>query len=627
MKLNEIKETSFPKINLDEWKGKAEESLKGKKLESLYSHTYEGIDLKPLYTKEDNTVGLENPGQSPYTRGISDIPYQVEPWLISQAIEGDSLKQINEKLKNAIKRGQNVISLSLRGLSISKVEDIAELFDEIDASNLPFFIDLSNNQNNFIELLANYFKEKGFSKDQLVGFIGEDYFSSIMNSGNMPSDNETSLNNWVRDAQIQYQEKPNLRTILVKGSDVHNAGGNAVQELAVSLSKATAYIEAGIANGYSPSEIANNIYFSFSIDNNFFMNVAKLRAGRRLWSMIGEAYNSTEQAFRMHIHAETSMFTQTVYDPHVNMLRATNQAFAAVVGGAQSLEVYPYDKATGNSSAFSERIAQNVQLILKHETLLDKVIDPAGGSWYVESLTEELTEKAWELFLQIDSLGGTSEALKQGFIQEEINKVFTLKKENLATRKESLIGTNVYPNPTDYYPEIVEKKPIIGATDSTVSFEPIVARRWAEEFELLRKKAYDHQIHSASPVKVGCILLKDLKSHKPRLDFVKGFLAAGGVSTEESSSVLTVEEVIAFVQASGFTHYVLCGADDDYKEMAVEIAEAFKNVFPKKKLFVAGRQKDDLHNKLMNIGIEDYIHIKSHVPKLVSSIMNDLGVN
>ncbi|WP_108670865.1 acyl-CoA mutase large subunit family protein [Peribacillus acanthi] len=623
MKLKEIKETSFPKATLDDWKGKAEESLKGKKLESLYSSTYEDIELKPLYTKEDGAIGKEVPGLSPYTRGITDLPYEVNPWLISQAVQGDSVQQVNEKLKNAVKRGQNVISLSLKGLGISNVKDIAELFDGIDVSNLPFFIDVSDSKTDICNLLMSYWVEKGFSKDQLVGLIGEDYISPFIKTGKVPAELESSLENWVSSAQQKHIDYPNLKTIFVKGSDVHNAGGNAVQELAASLSKAITYIEAGVKNGYSASDIAENIYFTFSIDNNFFMNVAKLRAARRLWSMIGEAYNSTEQAFRMHIHAETSNFTQTLYDPHVNMLRVTNQAFAAVVGGAQSIEIHPYDKATGNTTAFSERIAHNVHLILKHETLLDKVVDPAGGSWYVESLTDELTEKTWALFLKIDSLGGLFNSLKQGFIQDEINRVYTLKKENLATRKESLIGTNVYPNPADVYPNVVLHKP---NTDSTTSFEPILTRRWAEEFEQIRKKANEYQIQAASSIKFGCILLNNLKSHKPRLDFVKGFLATGGVLTEESSPIYTVEEAIAFVQATGFTHYVMCGADDDYKEMAIEVANKFSEVFPKKKLFVAGKQKDELHNQLMVAGVKDYIHMKSHVPNFISAVMNDLGV-
>jgi methylmalonyl-CoA mutase len=626
MKLKEIKETSFPKTTLDDWKGKAEESLKGKKLESLYNPTYEGIDLKPLYTRDDVTSQVENPGQTPYTRGISDLPYEVNPWLISQAVHGNSIQQVNEKLKTAIKRGQNVVSLSLKGLTFSKIEDIAELFEGIDVSNLPFFIDVNDSQIEFISLLISYWDDKGFSRENLAGLIGRDFILGIMEKGFMSSEIEASFNNWVSETQLLHQKFPNLKTILVKGSDVHNAGGNAVQELAVALSKATTYIDAGIENKYSPADMAENIHFSFSIDNNFFMNVAKLRAARRLWSMVGEAYNSTEQAFRMTIQGETSMFTQTLYDPYVNMLRATNQAFAAVIGGVQSIEVYPYDIATGESSAFSERIAQNVQLILKHETFLDKVIDPAGGSWYVESLTNELTEKAWELFLKIDSIGGLFDALKQGFIQEEIEKVFTLKKENLATRKESLIGTNVYPNPADVYPEVALKNPIKDISDSIDSFQPIVARRWAEEFEQLRKNAYDYHIQTGNSIKVGCILLKKLKSHKPRLDFVKGFLAAGGILTEESTPVTTVEEAIPFVQVTGFSHYVLCGSDNDYKELALEIAEAFNNVFPQKNLFVAGMQKDELHKNLLDAGVKDYIHIKSHVPNFVSTIMNDLGV-
>lgn len=355
------------------------------------------------------------------------------------------------------------------------------------------------------------------------------------------------------------------------------------------------------------------------------MNVAKLRAARRLWALLGQEYSKDENSFKMYIHAETSSFTATLFDPYVNLLREANQAFAAVIGGVQSLEVKQFNDASNESSAFSDRIARNIHLVIKEETLVDKVVDPAGGSFYVEALTNELAEKAWGLFLEIEERGGVINAFRSGWLQERIKETFSKKKENVAKRKDSLIGTNVYPNLEDTV-NVSNSTSLEIALPFKVQFiTPLKEVRLAEDFEHLRIASLQFKEKNGSYPSVGLICIKDLKSHKPRADFVKGFLAAGGIESDEKQCQ-TVDELLEFIHSSTHLHYVLCGSDADYEDVAVSWTQRISNANLKANIFMAGKPKEDVEQTLKIAGVKDFIAVGSNAVTQITKILTDLEV-
>ena len=530
MELKDVKNISFPKPSFEEWKAAVETSLKGKTVDKLQTNTYEGVTLQPLYTRESVGDKQEFPGFFPFTRGISPTGYLTQPWIACQPIDGKTAEEANEKLKAVLNRGQNAITYSVDLLANGA--RLPKLLKDLPLSTLPFFIDLKGKQK---ELLSEFQAVEG----PVTGVLAEDPIAEWVITGQIPENTDAYFADWAKTI-VQYEGiSPELKTILIKTSVFHNGGANAVQELAYGLSTAVQYLLEGQKQGLSVESIADKIVFSFSIDSNYFMNIAKLRAARRLWAGLSAAFAANPEHFKMSIHAVTSEVTETLYDQYVNILRTTNQAFAAAIGGIQYLQINPLNHASGEWDDFSERIARNTHLILKEETHITRVIDPAGGSFYVEQLTDQLADQAWEKFLEVDAAGGIIQALKQGLIQAEIAEVFNKKAQNVALRKESIIGTNVYPNPAD---EVHIKES--GKADSYMvvnqptAITPIKLNRLAEQFEQLRLRVAAYKQHNGETPKIGLINLQELKAYKPRADFVKGLVSAGGIDTVQSERLL-----------------------------------------------------------------------------------------
>ncbi|WP_042346112.1 methylmalonyl-CoA mutase family protein [Bacillus massiliigorillae] len=622
MDLQKTKAVEFPKVTVAEWEVKAEKSLKGKPLAKLHTSTYEGIELTPLYTNQSTVIKEEWPGFAPYTRGTSALGYQEKPWLISQKLSGHSSTNILADFEEAKSRGQNTVALDASQLTSMSEEELVKFVEEVIKQNQPLFVDTKGEQQQIVSKL------KALSSDELVklqGVLAEDPIAEGAIQGKGIENPKEYFATWFEKLQSMDSAMPEVKKILVKSTSVHNAGGNAVQELAFALATAVEYLQHGEENGYTAEKMSKNVVFSFAIDSSFFMNVAKLRAARRLWSLIGEEYTGDASTFKMFIHSETSSFTATLFDPYVNLLRAANQAFAAVVGGAQSLEVKEFDSATNETTAFSERIARNIHLVLKEETLIDKVVDPAGGSYYVETLTNELADQAWNLFLEIEKRGGVIASLRDGWIQEAISQVLQQKKTNVAKRKDSLIGTNVYPNLED---TVNVHERALETEQNTVPFNsvdiaPLTAVRLAEEFEQLRIASLQYKEQKGAYPAVGLVCLGSLKSYKPRADFVKGFFAAGGV--EGIMKPCESPEVAkAYIAESKVKHIVLCGSDADYEENAVAWVQALEESGVS--IFLAGKQSQELANALQQAGLKDFISVQSNAIEVITNVLKDLEV-
>ncbi|AGE22955.1 methylmalonyl-CoA mutase small subunit [Geobacillus sp. GHH01] len=669
-----MKEAAFPAPRVEEWEREAEKSLKGKPLERLVSMTYENIAVKPLYTRRDvEALGpLEQyPGFGRYVRGARPEGYRGEPWKVSQEISAASPSDWNEAVKHDLERGQTEIHLALGRLpfAVESVDDVAAMFDGVPLDRYSLRVDAGARSLSFLALLAAYLEERGVPLSSVRGAIGMDPLGAWAEQGTLPCSLLRLYDEMAEATKWTKEQMPAVRTILVRGEPYHNGGANAVQELAFALAAAVEYIRAGLDRGLTVDDIATRMQASFAVGADFFMEIAKLRAARRLFAQVIEAFGGGESARRIELHVRTSPFTKTVYDPYVNMLRAAAEAFAAVVGGADGVHVSPFDEALGLADEFSRRIARNTQLILLEEAHVANVIDPAGGSYYVETLTAKLAEEAWKLFQRVEEKGGMAKALEDGFVQTEVEAVAKRRLDRVKTRKEKIVGTNVYANleetpvekpkqdAANVAPPLDEKRvadiraslaggkwmeaairavrrratarEIAAALvdgNAVVAITPIRAWRLAEPFEQLRKAAEEYAERTGSRLSVHLINIGPLVRHQARADFIAGLFAAGGVAAERSDGFASVAEAVEWVRNTNGTHYIVCGADDDYPAFVPALAEAFKQAKPNAKLYVAGKPPEELERTYADAGVDGSIHLGSNAYDVIVAFLTERGV-
>ncbi len=675
--ISAMKQQSFPIPSFEEWKQEVEKSLKGKPFEKLYSTTYENITIKPIYTRQDieSLAHVEQyPGFPGYVRGTKPNGYIREPWKVSQEISASSPTEWNEIVKHDLERGQTEIHIVLErlGFPVTSVDDIEAMFSGISLDKYSLRVDAGAQSLSFLALLAAYLQKQQIPFDAVRGTIGMDPVGALAEKGQL-STSLAALYDVMADVTKWAKENmPGVKTVIVRGEPYHNGGANAVQELAFAFATAVEYIRACLDRGLVIDAIAPQIHFSFAIGSNFFMEIAKLRAARLVWSNIVQAFGGSESSQKIAMHARTSYFTKTVYDPYVNMLRATAEAFAATIGGADSLHVSPFDEAIGRADEFSRRIARNTQLILLEEAHIANVIDPAGGSYYVETLTARVAEEAWKLFQQIEEKGGIVKALQDGFVQAEVENVAEQRKNNVKKRKEKIVGTNFYANlaeapvqktrennendlPSSTLNEenvaqlqagFGEKRWIetaifmavrratareieaaLKADEASVSVKQIKQWRLAEPFEQLRKASEAHlEKHGARPT-VHLINIGSIPNYKARADFITGFFEAGGMAVVKSEGVHTAEEAVSEAINANGTHYIICGSDESYTDIVPVIAKALKQANSNVKLYVAGKQAPDVEQSFVQAGVDGFIHIGSNCYETIVSFMKEMGVD
>ncbi|WP_176483698.1 methylmalonyl-CoA mutase subunit beta [Bacillus sp. FJAT-45066] len=602
-----MKNSSFPNATKEEWIAKVEQTLKGKLVDSLNSRTYEAIVRQPLYTEAPNTTPL------PQTINNNS-------WLVSQTLQPQStLKETNEQIKGELHYGLQAInfytypSTNQNAITITKVEELEQVLDGIDITNVPLHVHTGTNSKHFLEILLNYTKEPQL----LSGYIGADPIGTLAANGEVP-DLPTQLDEMAETIKLCQNNNLNVKTIWIDSQPYHNAGANAVQELAISVTTAVEYISQLQKRGLTPEEIANQIVFTFSIGSDFFMEIAKLRAAKIIWSNIQKEFGLNQTP--MTIHARTSKFNKSFLDQHVNMLRTTTEAFAAAIGGVDSLNI---DSFANANDAFSRRIARNTHYILKEESFLDKVVDPASGSYYIETLTHELAEITWAYFQEIESEGGILASLKSSSIQNDIKMIADLKLQDVKNRKKKLVGVNMYANIQENI--FSEKKDTNTRTNKT-TIQPLKAIHLAEPFEQLRLQAKEFEKRTGQLPEAMLINIGELKDHKPRTDFATSFLYVGGVNTSSSPSLTTQDTVKDWLQSNQEISKVviICGSDTTYDEMLTNTVKEVKAALPSTYIIVAGNRKDEV--ALMGAGVHDFIHLRSNCYTQLVAIQEVLEV-
>lgn len=611
--------SDFPPVTTDEWEGKINADLKGKDYDrALVWKTYEGINVRPYYRGENlgSLDYLESlPGEFPFVRGNKKTG---NDWFIRQDIFVKDFAEANKKALNIL--GKGVTSLGFYFDCNTKVtkDDLAVLLKDIclEAAEINFVCPCDNC--NCALPFAAYISERKENKTKIIASSPLDPVGSFVLKGNLKKDAFDEL----KVAVEKTADLPHFRTIGVHGKFFANSGGSIVQELAFALAQGVEYLTKLTGAGLSIDEVAQNIKFNFGIGNNYFMEIAKLRAARLLWAQIVKAFNPQNvESARLIAHSETNTYNKTLYDPYVNMLRTQTEAMSAVLGGADSITVLPFNAIFGDTTKFAERIARNQQILLKEEAHLDKIADPGAGSYYIENLTASLAEHAWNLFLEVQDKGGFVQAFKDGFIQEEIKAMAAKRDTNVALRRENILGINQFPN----FSEVVKEEfqdTIFQASDFTekdAEVETLKPYRAAQPFEALRYKTDVYAKENKRPV-AFMLPMGNLAFRKARAQFSTNFFAVAGFEVIDNNGFKTVEDGVAAAKEKTANIIVVCSSDEEYAEIVPKVADLLGEEI----LVVAGNPecKPQLEAK----GISNFIHMKSNILEELKAYQDKLGI-
>ena len=700
----------FPDVPLDEftpptdeeWKAACEALLKGAPFEKkMFTKTYEGITFDPMYTRKHTEEILPKsvmPGMGDYLRGVDAAGYIGRPWGIAQACDETLPSENNELLRHENDKGSTIYHIVLDsasragidarqaekvgdlGTSVTTVEDMHTMLAGLDLAKFPLYIYAGANAVPLLSLVAAARRAAGEDVGKLHGIIGADPIGAFVTDGKLPASLDAHYDSLAAAARWATAHAPRVRTVFVR-SDVYSSGGaNDVQEVAACLATAAAYLRALCERGLTIDEAAAQIAFGFSMGANFFLQIAKLRAVRPIWAQIVKAFGGSAESQKMHIHARPALFFKTIYDPYVNMLRNTTEIFSGVVGGIDSFESAPFDEPIRKGDEFSRRIARNIQIMLQEEFGLLQPIDPAGGSWAVETLTRQMKEKIWAQFQEIEKQGGIVAALRSGSVQEGIAKVLESRFKSADLRKDRIVGNNMYPNMTetllDSRPEdtaalkeqrtkdieaylsdidMVHRDEALAAfkADGTLDhgieaalagatiaelmaavtegkgaeqIAAIAPHRWSERFETLRRRTEDYKAEKNDNVKIFLANMGPIPQHKARADFTTGFLQVGAFEVLTNDGFKTVEEAADAARASGADAVVICSTDATYPEIVPALAPKLHEVLPNARVFLAGAAPKDLLETYKEAGIDEYISVRANCYEVLESLQKKKGM-
>jgi methylmalonyl-CoA mutase len=613
----------FPPVSTTAWEEKIKAGMnEGDYEKRLIWHTPDGYQIKPYYRSED-LEGLDFldviPGQFPFIRSSKT---ENNAWMIRQDLHVIDIETANQDALDIIEKGVNSIGFDLTSLDRLSEADMKALLKELPLQKTPVNFILREQFSDVLHFLHRHVISAGIDPQTIRGSITYDPLGRLASTGNFSRDMFTDISEQIECLEFVKANLPGFRVIHVWGNLFHDAGASVTQVLAFTLAQGNEYLAQLSELGTQPGEILPYMQFQFSIGSSYFMEIAKLRAARLLWSKIIEAW-SAEAALKhaMFIHTNTSAWNQTIYDPYVNLLRGTTETMSAVIGGTDSLTVRPYDAAFRLADNFSNRVARNTQVVLKEESYLDKVIDPAAGSYYIEKLTATLIERAWELFLQVEEKGGFHKSLIDGFIQAAVRESAESRMKNLANRKNIMVGINQYPNFQEEMSAEIGDIPIPSKRlpDDQCIIEPLELFRGSRDFENMRLKTENH---SGKKPLVFMLTVGNLAMRRARAMFASNFFACAGFQVIDNIGFESPETGAHAAIDAGADIVVFCSSDEEYASLAGRVMPLLKDkCIP----VIAGYPKNEL-DRLKQNGIEHFIHVRSNVLEELKHFQQLLGI-
>jgi methylmalonyl-CoA mutase len=685
----------FQPATYDQWRALAEADLKGAPFDQrLVTHTYEGIDIQPLYTKRDQRDDEGLPGSPPFVRGSQPLGAVTAGWDLCQEHAHPDLTVSNRAILEDLFGG--VTSILLRpdlavrdgfdpddpaaaelagrdGLMAYSVADLDAALSDVELSMVGISLDARAAFLPAAAMLVGLWRKRGIISDQSRGAFNADPVGVLARDGQLPLQPVAALALVADLAKWTSENYPNVTAVAADSSPYHHAGATAAQDIAFAVATGVEYLRAMTAAGLEIDKAATQIAFSFSLGTHHFLAISKLRAARRVWSRIVEACGGSPSAQAMHIAARISRRVLTERDPYVNLLRNTVAVFAAGVGGAETITSLPFDSTTGLPDDFSRRIARNTALILQEEAQLHRVIDQPGGSWFLDSLSEEVADKAWTIFQQIERQGGMLQALQSGWIAAQIDSAFEPRAKNIARRKEGITGVTEFPDvreaPVKHAaPDIAalresaakriaaarqESKSLAAISSSTSKTEaavgaaaqgatigqlasafgfhrepfeiqPLELRSFAEPFEELRNASDTwEQKHGRRP-SVFLANMGPVSQHTTRATFSKNFFEAGGFAVISNDGFHDADAAAAAFTKSGAPIAVICSSDKLYPELVPQLA-AKLNGAGAKTVVLAGNPGAN-EQAWRAAGVDRFIFMKCDVLATLRDMLRQLGV-
>jgi methylmalonyl-CoA mutase len=701
----------FPAVSYDDWRKLVETELKGAPFDKrMLTATYEGITLRPLYVSQD-IAKLPHvnsfPGFAPFARGATASGYVAEPWDVSQELTAAGASDFNNAARNSLSRGSSALNMVLDqatrdghdpdwakpeevgqgGLSVAMLEDLDKALEGVDLEKHRLFARVGASGLPFAALLAALANKRKKPLKALQGCIEMDPLGVLAHQGKLPQSLAGAYREMAALTQWAAERAPQLQTVCVHSRSWHEAGGNAIQELAFTLATAVEYLRQMHQLGLDVNVVATRMRFAVTVGVNFFMEIAKLRALRMLWSRAVAALGGNETAQKLSLHVRTSQWNKTAWDPYNNLLRTTVEAFAGVLGGCESMQVGAFDEVVRMPDDFSQRVARNTQLVLQKECNLDQIIDPAGGSYYIEVLTAELAEGAWKLFQDVEKLGGMEAALRAGVPQKTVAETASARFKAVARRRDAIVGVNQYANtkekPLDLRPvdthafyhrrtqqvashrtamedadnadvlaklaRVVEvsSPELLDASIAAVSagatlgeitrairisdspstaITPVCIGRASQQIEKLRSDMEKFIAAKQERPQVFLCNLGSLRDHKARADFSRGFFSVGGYDVVSPAGFKTPELAAEAFIKSPAQVAVICSTDENYPTLVPPLAAAIRAAKPGAIIVLAGFPQDQIeaHKKA---GVDEFIHIRADALEVLTRTHHKLGIN
>ncbi len=569
--------------------------------------TYDGLALQPLYVEGDGP-GLDasgRPGAAPFVRGRTPTG-SAGGWDVRQYHRGDDLVALNRRILDDLERG--VTSIVVGPSGITTVDQLDDALRDVLLEVAPVALDLGPDTITGAKLLVEVLERRSTPAATVRAELGIDPLGTLARYGWLARSVADELAEAAAFAATTVARWPAVRTMRVDASLYRDAGASDAEEIATALATGVAYLRALEAAGVPLDTALGQLTFRFTADADQFATIAKLRAARRCWARVAEASGAAEHG-GMAIHAVTACAMYTERDPWVNLLRATLACFAAAAAGADAITVLPFGAAAGHWDELGVRLARNTQIILAEESGMDRVADPAGGSWYVEQRSAELAAEAWRRFQEIEAAGGMAAELVAGRLGSAIDATWQARLANLARRKDAITGVSEFPN--------LDEQPLasIGSlavdtaapADAAVRIEPMPLRRLAAPFEALRDAADERAATGAGRPTVFLANLGPIATHTARATFAKNFFEVAGIRAVGDGGFDDAAAATEAFAASGASAAVICSSDARYAEHAAATAAALKAAGCAT-VYLAGNPGDQ-RDAYQAAGIDEFVYV------------------
>jgi len=611
----------FPPVSTEKWMEKITADLKGADFrKKLVWKTRDGLEVMPFYRQEDLARLQHNgclPGDYPYVRGtrLSD-----NAWRVRQDITVRDYREANLKALEILMKGVSSLGFIIDNPDTISVENITLLLNGIHCESIELNFTSAGKAKELMAALQSAMWASGTDMKRVNASIAADPLGRLLANGKLCVPVEEGLK-YLAELSREAVAMPGLRRVNPTGMIFSNAGAGPVAELAFTLSLGNEYMAYLTSHDIRPDIAASLIKFTFGIGPDFFPEIAKLRAARMLWAIIVKGYGlRSDDSAVMHIHSVTGRWNKTLYDPYVNMLRTQTEAMSAALGGADSITVEPFDVIFRDPDNFSERIARNQQLLLMEESHLDKVADPGAGSYYIEELTAMIAREAWTIFLDTENEGGFLAAMQKGIIQNKINSAASVRKGDVGKRRETLLGTNQYPNFREQNAPEADAGRLF--SDATPSEDDQVTRlipsRGAEEFEKLRLATE----HAARRPLAFMLTIGNPAMRRARAQFSSNFFACAGYQVKDNNGFDTVAEGVKAALEVKADIIVICSSDDEYATVAPDIL-----TLSEKQAVVVVAGTPPCMDELKAAGLEHFISVRSNVLETLQMFNRMLGIN